>query len=292
MRKSGSLMLRISHCASPLFAVFGAIIFAGIVVSGALAATLSEIKQRGYMVVATEDDYPPFEFMKDGKPQGLDNVLFELLEKSAAFKLQHEIIPFQGLLAGVATGKFDLALTAALVTEERARSLDFTMPVAEGTYYYVKRKGDNRLQKITDLAKKTVGVQQGSALEAFLPQLDAILKPSGGLGPVVTYASYPEAYQDLANGRTDYVINTVVTVASLVRERPTVFEMGGPVSERSYHAWAVKKGNADLLKFINDFLAEQRKNGTMSKLQEQWLGTAFPNLPTEPLLTGDKPIPK
>ena len=37
------------------------------------AATLAEIKARGYMIVATEDDYKPFEFMENGKPVGFDN---------------------------------------------------------------------------------------------------------------------------------------------------------------------------------------------------------------------------
>jgi polar amino acid transport system substrate-binding protein len=249
----------------------------------AWSAALAEIKQRGYMVAATEDDYPPFEFVKDGGPQGLDHALCDAFRKSAPFEIRQEIIPFQGLLAGVVTGKFDLALTAAAVTEERAQSLDFCMPIAEATYYFVKRKGDNTIKKLSDLSGKTVGVQQGSALQAYLPKLEAKLKPGGVLGKVVTYASYPEAYQDLVNGRTDYVINTVVTVASLVRERPDVFEVGGAISDRSYHAWAVKKGNKELLDFVNAFLMEQRRNGTMGKLQLKWLGAEFPDLPTNPL---------
>jgi polar amino acid transport system substrate-binding protein len=265
----------------------GGIAAAGMMFMGlarpAWSGTLAEIKQRGYLVAATEDDYPPFEFVKDGKPQGLDHALCEVFRKSAPFEIRQEVIPFQGLLAGVVTGKFDLALTAAAVTQERAQSLDFCMPIAEATYYYVKRTGDNRLNKLSDLSGKTVGVQQGSALEAYLPKLEAKLKPQGSLGKVVTYASYPEAYQDLANGRTDYVINTIVTIASLVRERPNVFETGGPISDRSYHAWAVKKGNKELLDFVNAFLLEQRKNGTMAKLQGTWLGAEFPDLPTSPL---------
>lgn len=249
----------------------------------AWSATLPEIKQRGYMVVATEDDYPPFEYVKDGKPQGLDHDLCSILRKSAPFEIRQEIIPFQGLLAGVVTGKFDLALTAAAVTQERAQSLDFCMPIAEATYYYVKRKGDNSIKNFGDLSGKTVGVQQGSAPQAYLPKLDAKLKPSGSLGKVVTYASYPEAYQDLANGRTDYVINTIVTVAGLVRERPDVFEVGGAISDRTYHAWAVKKGNKELLDFINSFLVEQRGNETLAQLQLKWFGVEFRDLPTNPI---------
>jgi polar amino acid transport system substrate-binding protein len=274
--------------------MLGVLVSLGLFLAGTLAnaASLDEIKKRGFLVAATEDDYPPFEFVKEGQPQGLDHALIGELKKSAPFEIRDQILPWQGLLAGVTTGKYDIAISAALITEERAKSLDFTMPIADGTHYYVIRKGDTRIKDIPDLAGKTVGVQQGSALAAALPELDAMLKKTGGtLGTVKEYASYPEAYQDLANGRLDYVINTVVTIASLVRDRPDVFAMGKPVSQTAYHAWAVKKGNAELLVFIDNFLAEQRKNGTMSALQEKWLGKSFPNLPDKPLLPGDLPIP-
>ena len=52
------------------------------------AATLEEIKQRGYMIVATEDDYPPFEFVKDGVPMGLDHDLFRLLQQGHGIPTQ------------------------------------------------------------------------------------------------------------------------------------------------------------------------------------------------------------
>jgi polar amino acid transport system substrate-binding protein len=274
--------------------IFAAIVAAGILwpSSAAQTATLEEIQKRGYMVVATEDDYPPFEFVKDGKPQGLDHELTALLKDYAKFEIRQQILPWQGLLAGVATGKYDIAISAAVITEERSKSLDFTMPIAEGTHYYVKRKGDTRIMGVKDLSGKVVGVQQGSALYAGLPELEEMLKKTGGkLGSVVQYASYPEAYQDLVNKRLDYVINTVVTVSSLVRERPDVFEAGEAVSQRAYHAWAVKKGNKELLTYINGFLAEQRKAGNMTKLQEKWLGRAFPDMPMEAKLPGDRPMP-
>lgn len=273
---------------------FVTVVFSFAVSGGSvLGASLEEIKKRGYMIVATEDDYPPFEFIKDGKPVGLHHDLVVILKKWAPFEIRQEILPWQGLLAGVATGKYDVAITAALITDERAKNLTFAMPTAEGTHYYVIRAGDNRIKGIKDLSGLTVGVQQGSALAAALPQLDEMLKKMGGrLGKVVEYASYPEVYQELANGRLDYAINTVVTVASLVREKPNVFAMGQAVSEKSYHAWAVKRGNNALRDYLNQFLAEQRKNGTLYKLQEKWLGKAFPDLPSVGMLPGDRPMPE
>lgn len=240
------------------------------------AATLEEIKKRGYMVVATEDDFRPFEFIKDGKPTGFDNEMVVALKKYAPFEIRQEILPWTGILAGVATGKYDIAITAAIITKERTASLDFTSPIADATHYYVKRKADSSITSIKSLNGKAVGVQAGSALLGRLPELKAMIEKEGGkMGKVVEYTSYPEAYQDLALGRTDYVVNTVINLKTLVAEKPAVFELGQPVSGKSYPAWAVKKGNTDLLAYMNEFIAKQKADGTMPALQKKWFGEAF-----------------
>lgn len=259
-----------------------AIVLAGVTVSASLkAATLEEIKKRGYILIVTEDDYRPFEFVKDGKPTGFDNELLEELRKFLPFEVRQEIIPWTGLLAGVSTGKYDAAVTAAIITKERSKSLDFTMPIADGTHYFVKRKGDETIKDIKDLDGKALGVQAGSALLARLPELAAMLEKTGGkLGKVVEYTSYPEAYQDLALKRTDYVVNSIIGINALVAEKPKVFEIGLPVSGKSYPAWAVAKGNTELLALLNEFMAAKRADGTIPKLQEKWFGQSWPDLPT------------
>jgi polar amino acid transport system substrate-binding protein len=248
--------------------------------SQAGAASLEEIKKRGYLIAATEDDFRPFEFVKDGKPTGFDNELVEELRKYAPFEIKQEILPWTGLLAGVSTGKYDIAITAAIITKERTQSLDFTSPIADATHYYVKRKSDTSISAIKDLNGKTVGIQAGSALLGRLPELETMLKGDGGkLGKVVEYTSYPEAYQDLALGRTDYVVNTIINLKALVTEKPNVFEIGQPVSGKSFPAWAVKKGNAELLAYMNEFIAKQKASGKFAELQQKWFGESFPNLP-------------
>jgi polar amino acid transport system substrate-binding protein len=123
-------------------------------------------------------------------------------------------------------------------------------------------------------------VQSGSAQLEKLPELETMLVTTGGkLGQVVQYTSYPEAYQDLALGRTDFVINTIINLKSLVADKPDVFEIGQAVSGRTVPAWAVQKGNAQLLALINDFLMAQKKSGNLATLQQKWLGQSFPDLP-------------
>jgi polar amino acid transport system substrate-binding protein len=246
---------------------------------GAAAASLDEIRKRG-LIVVTEDDFRPFEFVKDGKPTGFDNEMIEHLRKYAPFEIKQQILPWTGILAGVSTGKYDVAITAAIITKERKQSLDFTSPIADATHYYVKRKNDKSISSIKDLNGKTVGVQAGSALLARLPELAAMLEKQGGkFGKIVEYTSYPEAYQDLALGRVDYVVNTIINLQALVAEKPAVFEIGQPVSGKSFPAWAVAKGNTELLDFLNGFIAKEKESGSFAELQKKWFGEAFPSLP-------------
>jgi hypothetical protein len=63
------------------------------------AASLKEIQARGYMTVATEDDYAPFEFVEAGKPKGFHHDIVAELKKYAKFEIRQEILPWTGLLA-------------------------------------------------------------------------------------------------------------------------------------------------------------------------------------------------
>ena len=253
-------------------------------ISAAQAQSLQEkIKNGQPVVVATEDDYRPFEFIQDGKPAGLDNELFQLMKAEAKFDLRQEILPWTGLLAGVSSGKYDAAVTGSLINKERMKAFDFAMPIAANMHHYLTRKNDNSIKTIKDLSGKTVGVQSGSVLLARLPEIDTMLAKSGGkLGKVVQYASYPEAYQDLATGRVDYVVNGEISLLAVMAEKPGVFEIGQPVVESpSYVGWPVKKGNKEMLDYLNAFLKKMRTNGKLEELQQKWLKVTFKNLPEQ-----------
>ncbi len=247
-------------------------------------ASLKEIRSRGYMTVATEDDYAPFEFVEGGKPKGFHHDVVAELKKYAKFEIRQEILPWTGLLAAVSTGKYDTAITGAIVSQERLQVFNFAPPIAAATHYYIKRADDKRIRSVADLNGLTVGVQAGSVLLSRLPELAAMLKKTGGkLGKVVEYTSYPEIYEDLANGRLDYAVNGIINATALVKERGKVFALGQPVSGAGFHAWPVPKGNDDLLAYLSEFIAHLRKSGKLAELQKRWFGTTFPDLPTQPI---------
>lgn len=248
------------------------------------AASLADIETRGSLNVATEDSYYPFEFIKDGESDGFHKDVIAELRKYAQFKVNQDIMPWTGLLAGITSGKYDAAITGAGVTEERLGAFDFVAPVAPEVSHYIKRAGDDRIKGIHDLSGLTVGVQAGGAQLARLAQLDATLKASGGsLGKIVQYQSYPEAYADLANRRLDYVVNSIVPANMLVKERPQVFAVGEATSSMGYIAWPVAKGNKELLDYLSGFVNHLRETGKLAELQKKWLGQSFDDLPHDPI---------
>ncbi|KAA8999484.1 transporter substrate-binding domain-containing protein [Affinibrenneria salicis] len=246
----------------------------------AWSADLPQIEKSGTLKVATEDDYAPFNFITNGKADGFNKDMLEELRKYAKFKVEQSILPWTGLLASVSTGQYDMALTGAVVTDERLNVFNYTPPLASAQHYYVKRAKDDSINSIADLSGKKVGLQAGSALLSRLPELKTMLEKSGGkLGPVVEYQSYPEAYADLANGRLDYVINVVISVNDLVKAKPKVFAKGQAVSGPGYIGWPIPKNSPELLAYMTDFINHLRQTGRLQELQKKWFGESYEDLP-------------
>lgn len=252
------------------------------------SATLDEIKARGYMVVATEDDFAPFEFMKDGKGMGFDYDMLSELKKFAPFEIRQEVLPWTGLLPGISSGRFDVGLTGCSITVDRMGTLSFSQPWALATHYSIMRAGDARAKSLAALNGLTVGAQAGSAQRSRLPELATMLeKTNGKLGKIVEYPSYPEIYADLANGRLDYAVNTLIGANTLVKQRPKVFQVGVQVAGSGYYAYPVKKGNDSVLEFMTSFVEHMRKTGKLGQLQEKWFGQKFDQLPSGSITSAD-----
>ena len=93
------------------FGLLRKLALAGCLVGASLSAhaDLDDIKSKGVMTVATEDDYAPFNFIVDGKPEGFHKELLEDLKtyaKAQGFDVKQEILPWTGLLASVSSGQY------------------------------------------------------------------------------------------------------------------------------------------------------------------------------------------
>lgn len=262
-------------------------VVASVFVAQAHAADLDTIKKRGKMLIVTEDNWAPFNFMDGDKPDGFVNDIITEFKAFAPYEIKQDIIPWTGLLAAVSADKYDIALTGAIMTPDRLKSLSFTPPWAPAQHYAIIRAKDtDKIKTIADLDGLKVGVQAGSALLARVPELEVMLTKEGKkIGEVIKYQSYPEAFADLANGRLDYVIDSYLSAKALAKKRPNVFAVGIPVSGPGYLGFPMKKNNPTLMAYMVEFTDHIRKNGKLAELQKKWFGESFDDLPATPFTT-------
>ncbi len=239
--------------------------------------TLEKIKRTGELTVGTEAAYPPFEFVKDGKIVGYgSDILAEVVKELGVKKLNQLDLPWQGILPGVLAGKFDFVATTVGINAERAKRYAYTMPIADGVPYAMKRKGD-KLTKVEDLNGKVVATQLASSTEPVARMIDAKLKAAGGPGfkELKLFTAFPESYVALANGEVDAVIQSLPSLAALVKEKSDVFELMAPTPQEGgfpYLAWVARPDDTDLRDAISAVIRKMRDDGRLAALQKKWFG--------------------
>ncbi|MBB4003651.1 transporter substrate-binding domain-containing protein [Aurantimonas endophytica] len=238
--------------------------------------TLEKIKRTGKVTVGTEAAFPPFEFVEDGKIVGYGSDILAEVVKALDVEVEQLDVPWQGILPGVLAGKFDFVATTVGINEERAARYAYTLPIANGEPYAMKRVGDD-LASAEDLEGKVVGTQLASSTEPVARDFDAKLKEAGGEGfsELKLYTAFTESYVALANGEIDAVIQSLPNLAVLVKQRPETFELVGPVqagSAYTYLAWVTRPEDTDLRDFISGVIREMRDDGRLGELQDKWFG--------------------
>ncbi len=244
----------------------------------AQADLLEEIKQRGEIVIATEARYAPFEMLEEGKIVGYGkDILDEILIDLPGVKLTQLDLPFQGILAGLSTKRYDFVATALTITQERADKYAFTYPISTAAIAMLKRKGDERISKPEDMAGMVVGTQVGSAQLGVISDFEqTALKPQGqGYKAIKEFTDYNEAYAALASRRVDVVPQAVPNLAPIVKERPDMFEIvQPPFGPATYYGWVGRKDaeSASLVQFFSDGIEKLHRSGKLSELQQKWFG--------------------
>ncbi|TNC07714.1 transporter substrate-binding domain-containing protein [Methylobacterium terricola] len=239
--------------------------------------TLERIRRTKVLTVGTEAAFPPFEFVKDGKIVGYgSDILAEVVKALGNPKLNQLDLPWQGILPGVLAGKFDFVATTVGINEERAKRYAYTMPIANGEPYAMKRKGD-AMAKPEDLNGKVVATQLASSTEPVARALDARLKQAGGPGfkELKLFTAFTESYVALANGEVDAVIQSLPSLAVLAKEKPDTFALACSVAAPgafTYLSWVTRPGDTDLRDFLSATIKAMRDDGRLGALQDKWFG--------------------
>ena len=202
----------------------------------------------------TEATFPPYEYLKGHEVVGIDVEICKAVAQKLGRPFRCESVDFDSVIPAVISGKADVAAAGITITEDRKKNVDFSVPYVK-TGIVVIYKKSSPFAKPEQLKGKKIGVQSGTTSETYvLEQLGQ--EPERSRSPA-------EAVAALKTGRVDFVIADIDPAKNCVKGEPDLAVSDFITSEE--YAIAIRKGQPELLKAINDTIAEVKANGQLAK---------------------------
>jgi polar amino acid transport system substrate-binding protein len=217
--------------------------------------------------------FPPHAFPKPGGGlQGFNIDLFTEVAKRMHREITIDGASFSTLVPGMQSGRYDFLAAPTTVTKERAENMLFTAGYLWTYYQFGIKKGSTPLKSWADLKGKAVAVNKGTPYET-------ISKAKGtefGF-EVQAYDSQSDAVQAVLSGRAyaTFVGNT--SVQYVAKQNPMFVADLALKDEKLHWAAPVPKDNPKLRAQLQDALDCMKKDGSLPKLYEKWIGPSEPD---------------
>lgn len=227
-------------------------------------------KEPAKITIATDATWPPMEMVDTNKNiVGFDIDLMNAAAKEGGFTVEFKNTAWDGIFAGLENGKYDAVMSSVTITDERKKTMDFSLPYINAGQILVVKNETEGATKLDDLKGKTVGAQIGTTGAFEIDKVKAADK--------ITEKTYDEiglAFADLANGRIAAVVCDNPTAAQYALQNDTYKGKLKIVGERfteEFYGVAVKKGNAKVLDVINAGLKKVLDAGGNKAIEDKWL---------------------
>lgn len=240
----------------------------GLNLSPAWAGKLEQIKKDG-LRVCLEPAYMPFEMTnKRGEIIGFDPDLAELMAKElGAAKLELVSTAWDGIIPALITNKCDIIMSGMTITEERAKTVDFSEPYMRvGQTVLLRKELADEVKSYKDLNDKKykiaskLGTTGEIAAKKHIPDAEYF-----------SYETEAEGVMETVNGKVDAFIydSPYNLVANVQRGEGRLVFLDEPFTEEPI-GWAIAQGDPEFLKAVNDFLAKIKEDGSHAKLHKKW----------------------
>jgi ABC-type amino acid transport substrate-binding protein len=246
-----------------------AAVVALLLLPGHVRADLAEIRQRGTLrlLVILDDDEPEFVSTRAGEP-GFDREVIDGFARLQELKV--EIVPVSdwgALVPQLQQGRGDLIVGRFTATDARRKAIDFTSETFPTRSVVVTRKPHRVVRTIDELRQEKVTILKGTAMSDQLLELGV---PAANVDYSVPAGGIPEA---LRAGRITCTVHDVSTAIVTHREDPDV-QIGVFVGPAMSYAYGVRKDEPELLKALNQYLANMRRSPTWNRLVVKYFGPA------------------
>ena len=213
------------------------------------------------LTMATNAEFPPYEYVEGDKIVGIDAEIAALIADKLGMELEIVDVAFDSIIPGVQSGKYDMGMAGLTVNEERLEKVNFSTSYATGIQAVIVKEGSD-IKSIDDLAGKKIGVQTSTTGDIYAGDIaDATIE---------RYNKGFEAVQALTQGKIDAVIidNEPAKVFVAENEGTKILEEDFAVEE---YAMAIAKENTELLEKVNVALAELTEDGTLKAIVDKYI---------------------
>jgi ABC-type amino acid transport substrate-binding protein len=226
--------------------------------------------QEKVMKIITEASFAPFEFKEGNDFVGFDIEVINAICEDQGYKAEITHMGFDSLIPALQAGKADCAISGMSITDERKKSIDFSDSYFDAGLIIAVAENNNDIKTLDDLQGKkiagqvgTIGADACNAVKAKDPKTE-----------IRTFDAIGEAFMELEKGGVDAVINDQAVTAYYIQTtgKGKTKMVGDLFSADDHYGIAVKKGNAEMLKVINDGLASIRANGKYDEIYQKWFG--------------------
>jgi polar amino acid transport system substrate-binding protein len=223
------------------------------------------IQAKKQLVVGFCAQYPPFEFKNDkGQFEGFDVDLGNAIGQKLGVDILFKDGEWQGLIAGMKKGDYDMLITCMGETTARKENVNFSDVYIDLTEVLVVRKEESKIASVADLADKTVGAQFATSSERVVDGL------ADQVGDIKKYNYTTEAFLDLKFKRIDALVCGMAYAIVQIKKDPSFKIVGEPLNATPI-VMALPKGADALTAKINDALTRVRADGAYDKIYDTWI---------------------
>ena len=126
--------------------------------------SVDAIKKRGKLVVGTSADWPPYEYVDNGKVVGIDIDIAGKIAERLGVGLGVRDMKFSALIEAVKRGDVDIVIADMSITPNREKQVLFSIPYQADSSVVIARRG-LQIKSVEDLKGRAIGVQVGTVQE-------------------------------------------------------------------------------------------------------------------------------
>ncbi|MEQ1954640.1 transporter substrate-binding domain-containing protein [Mesorhizobium yinganensis] len=253
--------------------VVAALTLVSIGVLPAAAQTIEAIQQRGKIVIGMDQTIPPYGFTDTStRPSGYDADVSNAIAKALGVQVEFVQVAGPGRIPALLTNQVDIVVATLSMSPERANQVWFSIPYGSVDVVAVAHD-DKAAIGPADFANMRVGVVRGGTQDtSFTPIADPSTE-------IVRFDDDATVGQALLSGQVDAIIAASHWASELIKRNDGANLQIKFTVRQSPYSIGVRKGETEVLQWMNEFVAFLKFSGQLDAIHRKWLSSPLPELP-------------